>query len=292
MPRMKSMTGFGRGEMTDDGRTCRAEISSVNRRQLDVVVHLPRALTALERPVRRFIHDRLSRGRVTAKIALHSEQTALGILRVDKVLAGQYAEHFRELEQTLSVRLAPLDLSRLPGVFEIEESAMEVEADWPIIERTLEEAFKGFAHMRQEEGEHLRAVLTESRDLVSDLLAAMRERAPQVVRNHREALHRRLEEAGLPISLDDERLLREIGLFADRCEISEELDRLHSHLKQMTSYLNDTDPVGRPLDFLAQEMNREFNTIGAKASDADLAQLVVRGKTEVEKIREQVQNIE
>lgn len=289
---MKSMTGFGRGELTENGRTCRAEISSVNRRQLDVVAHLPRALSALERPVRRFIHDRLSRGRVTVKIALHSEQTALGILRVDKALARQYAEHYRDLEQALPIRMAPLDLARLPGIFEIEESAVEVDADWPIIERTLEEAFKGLSHMRQEEGEHLRAVLTESRRLVSGLLADMRKRAPQVVQHHREALHRRLEEAGLPLPLDDERLLREIGLLADRCEISEELDRIHSHLNQLTSYLNAGEPVGRPLDFLAQEMNREFNTIGSKASDAVLAQLVVLGKTEVEKIREQVQNIE
>ncbi len=293
---MRSMTGFGSGEAIKLPWRCLVEIQSVNRKQLDVVVSLPKNLVSLERSVRQRVQEETSRGRVSVKVNLEADEDAdhdLAQLRVCQSLAREYAERYRHLSKSLGgLPLAPLDLVRAPGVFELQELEIEASQVWPVIEEATSKALEQFISTREEEGLHLEKVLRKGRDRILELVGSMRLRAPEVVVHYRETLHARLAEAGLPLPLDDERVLREIGLFAERSDISEELDRLESHEKQLTQYFQSSDPVGRPLDFLAQELNREFNTIGSKANDAVLTQLVVEAKTEVEKIREQVQNIE
>lgn len=293
---MRSMTGFGVGEAVRLPWRSTVEIQSVNRNQLDIVVSLPKNLVALERSVRQLVQERVSRGRINIKVSIDADEGAdqgLASLSVCQALAKNYADHHAQLASRFpDVSLAPLDLVRAPGVFELEEVEIEASEVWPVISEAIHGALEPFIGSREEEGRHLRDVLAKGRDRVMTLVGAMRERAPMVVSRYRESLQQRLAEAGLPVPLDDERLLKEIGLFAERSDISEELDRLESHEKQFTQYLESEEPVGRPLDFLAQELNRELNTIGSKANDAALTQLVVEGKTEVEKIREQVQNIE
>jgi uncharacterized protein (TIGR00255 family) len=294
---MMSMTGFGAGEACQAPWRCGVEIYSVNRKQLDIVVNLPKNLVSLERAVRQLIQEKVSRGRISVKVTLETDEDAeMGAsqLRVCQSLAQEYAEKHRALHEGLGdvVPLAPLDLMRAPGVFELQEMTLEASEIWPVIEKGVNDAMTTFLDSREEEGKHLAKVLSDGRERVSELVAEIREHAPAVVERYRANLQARLEEAGLPLPLDDERLLREIGLFAERSDISEELDRLDSHDKQLAQFLQSEEPVGRPLDFLAQEFNREFNTIGSKANDATLTQLVVQGKTEVEKIREQVQNVE
>ncbi len=290
---MMSMTGFGRAENQRSPWTCRIEVASVNRRQLDVVVHVPRTLLAFELPMRKFINERVVRGRVSIKVALESEEAGQsGRLRVSRDLARDYLQQHAALAREFGESLAPLDLTRANGVFEVEEVEPEVDELWPLVEETAGQALEGMLNMRREEGAHLAHVIGQGRERMLDITRSMKERAPIVVTNHRASLAKRLEEAGLPLPLDDERLVKEIGFFAERCDISEELDRLDSHAEQLLRYLESDEPVGRSLDFLAQELNREFNTIGSKANDAVLTQLVVAGKTEIEKIREQVQNIE
>jgi len=292
-----SMTGFGAGEACQAPWRCGVEIHSVNRKQLDIVVNLPKNLVSLERAVRQLIQEKVSRGRISVKVTLETDEDAeMGAsqLRVCQSLAQEYAEKHRALHEGLGdvVPLAPLDLMRAPGVFELQEVTLEASEIWPVIEKGVNDAMTTFLDSREEEGKHLAKVLSDGRERVSELVAEIRKHVPAVVERYRANLQARLEEAGLPLPLDDERLLREIGLFAERSDISEELDRLDSHDKQLAQFLQSEEPVGRPLDFLAQEFNREFNTIGSKANDATLTQLVVQGKTEVEKIREQVQNVE
>ncbi len=290
---MQSMTGYGQGEAKEASWSCRVEVHSVNRKQLDPVFHVPKFAVFLERPLRTLVTARFSRGRVSLKVLLESDGDArMGQLKVSTGLARQYLDHHVSLVSDYPESLAPLDLTRATGVYVLEEQELEPDAVWPVVEKAAVAALEQLTVMRLEEGKHLQGVLEQGVRRLEAIVVNMIDRAPAVVSQYRDALSRRLEEAGLPLPLDDERLVKEIGLFAERSDISEELDRLNSHTKQMAAYMQGAESVGRSIDFLAQEMNREFNTIGSKSNDATLTQLVVQAKTEVEKIREQVQNVE
>lgn len=291
---MHSMTGFGRGEAIADGVVWRAELSSVNRKQLELVVHLPRELAELEVILRNKLAEKLSRGRVQLNIHADRGTGAAATLRVDEALAKQYADALQRMAPTLKVgpSVTMSDVSRWPGVFTLEQGEWEAEQALPHIESALSAALTQMLAMRQAEGANLKADISGRLDALQAMLATARELSPQVVQRHRESLRQRLTDAGLPLPLDDERLLKEIALFADRCDVTEEQTRADSHIAQFRAYMDSGEPVGRSLDFLSQELFREFNTMGSKANDAGLAQLVVRAKTELEKIREQVQNVE
>jgi len=181
---------------------------------------------------------------------------------------------------------------RSPGVITFDDSGIDPEAAWLAIEPALEEALAQVLETRAAEGSDLAKDLSTRLDILEQLKNTIAELAPARPQHYRETLFKRLRDAGLDLNLDDERVIREIGLFADRCDISEETTRLDSHIRRFREYLEGSEPAGRPLDFLCQEIHREFNTIGSKASDADIAQNVVAAKTELEKSREQVQNIE
>ena len=288
------MTGFGRAEITSGGRKFRAEVASVNRKQTDIVVNLPRELAELEPQVRALVGRAVSRGRINVYLACEVAGEQHGALKVDHDLAKQYRDALAELSNELGTELSltGTDLLRAPGVLTVADSTIEVDAVWPAIEKVTRKAMTELIKMRRAEGKHLQEDLGERLESLQGEVAAVEKLAPGVIENHRANLKRRLAEGGIEIDLNDERILKEIGLFSDRSDISEEATRLSSHFKQFAKYIKSREPVGRSMDFLAQEMNRELNTIGSKANNAAIAQHIVNAKTELEKMREQVQNVE
>jgi len=257
-------------------------------------VSLPPALLELEGDARNLIARTVSRGRVGAKATLSHERASANRLLFDEDLARQYLAAVSRLsdENGIDGRLSAADLFRAPGVFRIDESGVEASAVRDALLAAIEIALTQLVKMQRDEGAHLRADLRSRLESIETESEGIRELAPLVPANQRQSLLRRLREAGLELDLDDDRVLREIALFAERCDVTEELTRIASHLDLFRRYLESDEPMGRPLDFLCQELNREFNTIGSKANDATIARRVVHAKTELEKIREQVQNVQ
>ena len=288
------MTGFGRGSSTTHGWRVEVELSGVNRKQVDIGVSLPTALADLESEIRRFIGESVSRGRVSVKVTLSSESGAESCLSFDRDMARQYVEAARTISDDTGIeaRLTAADLFRAPGIFKVGEVNVDTEqAKAPLFE-ALEAAMAQFIQMQEEEGAHLKSDLTSRIAAIESDVSTIATLAPRVPENQRQVLHNRLSDSGLSIDLNDDRILKEIALFAERCDITEELTRLNSHISQFRNYLESSEPKGRPLDFLCQELNRELNTIGSKANDSEIAQQIVNSKTELEKIREQVQNVQ
>jgi len=291
---MRSMTGFGRGQTAAAGWSVTVEISAVNRKQLDVAVNLPNGLAEREPEVKRQVGEAVSRGRVQVRVEVASESGGENTLHFDETLARQYVEAARVISTSTGVetRLAAADLFRAPGVFRIEENLPPVDEVCASMHDAIEAALRQLVAMQEREGDHLRSDLADRLGRIENEVASVAERAPRVVENYRKNLSMRLADSGLDLDLDDERVQREIGLYADRSDISEEVTRIESHVGQFRRYLDAVEPCGRPLDFLCQELNREINTIGSKANDSVIAQRVVEAKTELEKIREQVQNVQ
>jgi len=292
---MKSMTGYGRGECSRNGTKITVELNSVNRRQSDIAISLPRELAELEPRIRDAINARVSRGRLNVAIVYHpGPNRSRARIQVDTALAKAYLQATRKLHQELGINGSiTLDsLLRAPGVVNLIEADVDVEALWPQVEAALSKALDRLVRMREREGRHLAADLGKRLGILRDGLAKIRLEAPHVLKRYQQQLYARVKAAGVDLPADDERLLKEVVLFADRSDISEELTRLASHLDQFTGCLSAAEPVGRTLEFLTQEMNREINTIGSKANEITISQTVVTLKAELEKIREQVQNVE
>ncbi len=291
---MNSMTGFGRADAQGSGVTWNVEISSVNRKQLEIVANLPRELAELEPTIRAVVAAVTSRGRINISLRCASSQGTSSVLKTDLALAKQYASASSDLALALGLpnTLTLADTLRWPGVLELERPSLEAESSWPLIQQALHAALKPFLAMRSAEGQHLHHDIQSRLEKIAQLLTSIAEKSKLVPAAQHKTLVQRLQDASLPVDLSDERLLKELALYADRCDISEELTRAQSHLTEFAKYLASRDPMGRSMDFLTQELAREFNTIGSKANNAELAHLVVAGKSEIEKIREQVQNIE
>lgn len=291
---MKSMTGFGCGEALNDDLIYRVEVASVNRKQADIVVNIPRELSSLDSRIRKQVSEVISRGRINVGISLKSVESKGGSLSINLPLAKEYTEAITKLEDHLGLNglVSRFDPGRAPGVIQLGETLPEPEDAWPFVEEALKESLSKLLEMRSTEGAHLKSDMESRLATLKGLLQQISEQAPSVVKRYRDNLMKRLDAAGIELNLDDERLIKEIGLFADRCDISEEVTRLESHFAQCHKYFENDEAVGRPLDFLVQEMGREINTIGSKANDASIAQIIVESKTELEKIREQIQNIE
>jgi uncharacterized protein (TIGR00255 family) len=293
---MKSMTGHGRGERAGDGYKITVELGSVNRRQGDVTVHLPRELEALEPRVRNVINPLVARGRLTVRVTLEAatDLTAKR-MRLNLPLARAYARELKRLgrDLRLSGEVSLDTLARAPGVLQADGGGGDAEHYWSVLEEALRQGLEALLKTRSREGEHLAADLQRRVRAMERAVAKIEKRAPQVLVRYREGLRERIAAAGLGMpGVDDERLLREIVYFTDRSDISEELSRLRSHFVQFEDCLKASEPVGRTLDFLAQEMHREVNTIGSKANDSVISREVVRLKAETEKFREQAQNVE
>lgn len=290
------MTGFGRGEGSSGSLVANVELSSVNRKQAEVFVNLPRDLQEHELVLKKMVLAQISRGRVNASFTIsNTDKNACGSV-IDLEKARALEEQFARLSQELGRDLmpSPTDFLRSPEVFV--QAEVPVEAALPALQSALEAALPALLAMREREGADLKADSVARLAVLESLLDQIKERSPKVLADYRKSLLQRLAEADLLESqenlAEDERLIKEVALYADRCDISEEVTRFRSHLDKFNEYLSSDKPVGRSLDFLCQELNRELNTIGSKANDAELAHLVVTGKTEVEKIREQIQNVE
>ena len=293
---MKSMTGYGRGEGAQDGFKVTVELSSVNRRQSEIAVYLPRELEPLESRLRDEINRRIARGRLTVKVALHAADGSwTSQVKLNATLAKAYARELNRLARDLKLP-DPVTLEvlvRAPGVLQTEEGLSDAAAFWPAVEKALRQALDALIRMREREGAHLSKDLQKRMMLVRRSVERVQKQAPEVLKRYQEQLRERVKNAGLETpAVDDERLLKEIVYFADRSDISEELTRLRSHFEQFADCLKAKEPVGRTLDFLAQEMNREVNTIGSKANDSLISREVVTLKAELEKFREQAQNVE
>lgn len=291
---MRSMTGFGRGGSATAAWVARVEIGTVNRKQAEVVVMLPKELTEIEGNIRKRVQGVVSRGRAQVSVALEPAGGGTANVRLDAGLARGLEEAFGQLSAALGreVRPGAGDFLRQPGILTIGGREIDPAEAWAAIEPALEEALGQLAVMREREGGDLAADLEGRLDVLERLVAGLAALAPERLVRQREMLFKRLRDAGLELDLSDERVAKELALFADRCEVSEELTRLASHFGKFRDYMAGAEPPGRALDFLCQEIFREFNTIGAKANDAGMAQTVVEAKTELEKIREQVQNVE
>lgn len=291
------MTGYGRGECAQSGFKITVEASSVNRKQSEITVNLPRELEVLEAQIRDEVNKVVARGRLTVRVSVHSAEStsAAGQIRVDMPLAKAYAREFKKLAKELKIS-EPISLDlllRSPGVLHTAGEIEEAENLWPVMEKALKVALTALVKMREREGAHLMKDLMARMNTIRAAWAAILKQAPEVQKRYREQLVQRVKAAGLEVPpLDDERLVKEVVYFADRSDISEELTRLQSHFQQFNDCLNSKEPVGRTLDFLAQEMNREVNTVGAKANDALISREVVVLKAELERFREQVQNVE
>ncbi|MGA2221104.1 MAG: YicC/YloC family endoribonuclease [Verrucomicrobiia bacterium] len=292
---MRSMTGYGRGECVKDGFKFTVELNSVNRKQSDIMINLPKELVELEPRIRDVINSELSRGRIMVVVAYHrGASKAEEQIELDVALAKAYHRAIQKLQKQIKLNgsLTLETILRAPGVMKLAETTVDAELVWPCVETALRKALVQLVKMREKEGKFLANDLTQRLGVLAAGVEQVRKAAPATVNRYREQLHARVKEAGLDVPIDDQRLLKEVVIFADRCDITEELTRMESHLKQFREHLNSNEPVGRTLDFLAQEMNREINTIGSKANAAEVSQQVVKMKAELEKIREQVQNIE
>lgn len=290
---MKSMTGFGRGSAQADGCMVQVEISTVNRKNLDVQANLPRPYAGLEALVQKKVAQALSRGRIHLRITVDAPR-GRGRLTLDMERAADMMQLSRELAEHLGVE--PIrqanDLLRMPEILRTEESELPLDTVSPLLEQALELALDDVTAMRTREGEHLRSALETPLARMAELAAGVEPLLPAA----REALVAKLREGlaalDAPSGSGDPRLLQEIALYADRSDVTEELDRIRAHLDQAAERLGSDEPVGRALDFIAQELAREFNTLSVKSGSVAINRLALEGKETVEIFREQVQNVE
>jgi len=294
---LKSMTGFGRGEAVAGGLKIEVELSSVNRKQFDVRLSFPRALAALESRVHSRIHEAVARGSVTVtvKTGKAASGSGSGAVRVDAQAAEICLKELRKAGRTLGLKddLTLRSLVALPGIVSLEAGPAEDTARvWPLLDKALKSALAELLAMRVSEGLALEADIVKRFEKMRRPMERIRGQAPKVAEKYARNLRKRLAGCGFDFPADDPQLLKELALFADRSDISEELVRLESHFDQAGRLIAARGPAGRALDFLCQEMFREINTIGSKANDAEIARQVIRFKSELESVREQVQNIE
>ncbi|WP_066638776.1 YicC/YloC family endoribonuclease [Desulfolucanica intricata] len=291
---LKSMTGFGRGEAYGQGRKFVIELKAVNHRYLEVVVRLPRMLVSLEDRVRKLIQSQVARGRIDVFFSMEQVAEKNAAVKVDKALGASYYKAMRDLQEYLQLdgEIRVLDIAQLPEVLTLEEPEEDIEAWWPVVQEAVASGLENLVQMRLVEGEQLKKDLIKRIEKIDRMREQIRNRAPMVVEDYRARLNRQLEELLGDSIPDPIRVAGEIAIFAERSNITEEIVRLGSHLKQVKNCLTEDEPVGRKLDFLVQEMNREINTIASKANDSEISSIVVNLKSELEKIREQIQNLE
>lgn len=286
------MTGFGRAEAVCGSSTWMVECSSVNRKQLEVVISLPRELNELETALRSQVTQAVVRGRVMVTVRSHKPTDHN--LQLNEALAEQYAMRLKSLAHKLGMsgELTLAELLRCPGVIGTEaESTAVTELSQPL-QKAVQQAVDQLIAMRLAEGQHLHADISQRIAHLHQLLEEVATYAPSVPQTYRKLLLQRLADAGLELNVQDERVLKEVALYADRCDISEEITRVRSHLAQFEKLLSSQEAQGRAMDFLLQEFGREWNTMGNKANSTDISQRVLAAKAELEKIREQVQNVE
>lgn len=291
---IRSMTGYGRSEQIVDGRAVTVEIKSVNHRYFEFSCRTTRGYSFLEEKLKSFLQGRITRGKVDAYISVEALESAQTQVLVNHSLAEGYVQALRELAERYGLRddISVSTVSRYSDIFSVHKAPEDEEAVWNSVQQAAEEALKNFLAMREAEGERLRTDVLSRAGTIMKLVDEIETRSPQTVAEYQERLRQKIQELLGDNTVDEQRLLTETAIFADKVAVAEETVRLRSHFRQMEEMMKTDAPIGRKLDFLVQEMNREANTIGSKAVDSKIAYLVVDIKAEIEKIREQIQNIE
>ena len=291
---IKSMTGYGSGKAFLGGKTFTVEIKSVNSRYSDFSIKMPRIYTFLEDPVRKAASARINRGKVDIYINVESSGDDDSVVRVNEALAREYLEGLRSLSSALGIpsNATAETFLRIPDVFTVDKADEDEALILKTVLDALSVALDGFDSMRIAEGERLAADLKEHLGFISNATGEVEKRSPGIVEEYRTRLEERMRDILGSAAYDESRLLTEVAIFSDKVNVNEETVRLRSHVDQFSKMLDEGGSVGRKIDFLIQEMNREINTIGSKSNDLDVARIVIDVKAEIEKLREQIQNVE
>ena len=291
---IKSMTGYGRGQAVIDGKDITVEIRSVNHRYFEFSSRVPRVYGFLDEKLKSYLQAAVSRGKVEVGVFIDEVAAGSNEVVVNHALAKGYLDALREIGDTYELRddVSVMSLARFADVLTVRRAEQDEDALWEAVRTVTDEAIAGFIAMREREGAKLRDDVLSRRNTILDAVAKVEERSPQTVKEHMDKVQARMRELLDSAQVDEQRLLTEAALFADKIAVAEETVRLRSHLDLLEQLVTSDEAVGRKLDFLVQEINRETNTIGSKAQDVTLARIVVDIKAEIEKIREQIQNIE
>ena len=289
-----SMTGFGRAELSVGSRDIIVEIKSVNHRYFEFACRTGRGYSFLEDKLKKYVGEKVSRGKVDMYVSITENDDTSVVVELNRPLASGYVKAMRELAEEYQVNddIAVSTLSRFGDIFQIHRPPTDEEAVFSDVKVAVDAAMEHFIAMRAAEGERLRDDILSRADTILGIVGEIEERSPVTVQEYRDRLYQKLSEVLSSNSIDEQRILTEAAIFADKVAVDEETVRLRSHFDQMRAFFESDQPIGRKLDFIVQEMNREANTIGSKVTDSKLAHKVVDIKGEIEKIREQVQNIE
>ncbi|MCI9273076.1 MAG: YicC family protein [Clostridiales bacterium] len=291
---IKSMTGYGRAESTVDGRDITVEIKSVNHRYFEFSSRTSRGYNFLDEKLKSYLQGKIARGKVDVFVSIETLEDVASEVHVNHSLAAGYVEALRELKERYGLidDISVSTVSRYTDIFSVHKAAEDEDAAWNAVRQVLDVALDHFIAMREAEGERLKDDMEQRAQTILSLVDNIEARSPETVKEYQEKLQQRLYEMIADAKVEEQRLVTEAAIFADKVAVAEETVRLRSHFKQMDTMLSSGQAIGRKLDFLVQEMNREANTIGSKAQDASIAHMVVDIKAEIEKIREQVQNVE
>ena len=291
---IKSMTGFGRCEAADENRKITVEIKSVNHRYLDVGLKLPRKLGFFETAIRGLLKEYLQRGKVDVFVTYEDYSEGTVSVKYNEDLAKEYLRYLNSMQENLDVRndISVMALSRMPEVFSLEEQSMDEEELWAYVEKVVRGAAEKIVETRIAEGDRLCKDIIDKLDYMLTNVAYIEKRSPETVEEYRTKLRTKLDEVLADTALDENRIAAEVVIYADKVCVDEETVRLKSHIEHMKETLIAGGAIGRKLDFIAQEMNREANTILSKAGDLDISNKAIELKTDIEKVREQIQNIE
>lgn len=291
---IKSMTGYGRGQATVDGTDILIEIKSVNNRYYDFSARLPRMYGYLEEKLKTFMNGSISRGKIEVSVSIYNSGSKSEEISINLDVANGYINALREANQSLGLTddITLSHVSRFPEVFIVKKIIEDEESVWNNIKPVAEEAVAKFVAMRETEGEKMKEDLSSRLDFILSKVEEVEKISPTTTENYRNRLYQKLKDVLSDNNIDEQRILTEAAIFSEKVAVDEETVRLRSHISQFRELLETDEPVGRKLDFLVQEMNRESNTIGSKAQDIAITKIVVDVKSEIEKIREQIQNIE
>lgn len=291
---IKSMTGFGRAEVTEDNRKFTVEMKSVNHRYLDANIKMPKKLSFFESSIRNLLKEYIQRGKVDVFISYEDYSETNVSVKYNKEIAAAYYQYLKQMTEEFGLEddIRVSSLSRYPEVFTMEEQSVDEKELWKLLEKCLRQALEGFVETRIKEGENLRRDLLEKLDGMLTHVDYIEERSPQVISEYKAKLEDKVKELLETAQIDENRILMEVTIFADKICVDEETVRLRSHIETTKNTLAHGDGIGRKLDFIAQEMNREANTILSKANNLDISNRAIELKTEIEKVREQIQNIE
>lgn len=291
---IKSMTGFGREQGIVDGYEIQVEIRSVNHRYFEFSSRIPRSFSYLDEKLKSFVSERVSRGKVEVSVTISKTEGVEAEIEVNQEIASGYVNALRNANIKLGLNddLSLSDITRFPDVFKIQKVQDDEEVVWNAVKQICFEALNRFINMRETEGQKMYEDISSRLDFIEEKTNEIEKISPLISENYKNRLYSKIKETLEDRDIDEQRVLTEVAIFSDKIAVDEETVRLHSHVSQLRELINSSEPVGRKLDFLVQELNREVNTIGSKAQDLSVTKTVVELKSEIEKIREQIQNIE